>query len=830
MTSLHKRFTPIPRHGRGAGSPRGLTTALGTITLACGLVVMVGWQTHTRTLVEWVSSSTAMQYNSAVGFALCGAGIVALAWGHGRSAALLGSGAGLLGLGSLVAYLLGLDLGIDQLLITPYFAAGAPGPDRMAPNTALCFVLAGAALLLLSGVVRVKQRPLVLGLLGAVIVALGTVAGFGYLVSMSTAYRWGTLTAMAAQTALLFMLLGSGLIAAAWRASRTDAAGAPGWLAALVGAGTASATLLLWQALIAEAPPAGMGAVLPYVTLAGGLLMAAVLVCAVQSGQIARRQARLAAQANQALKTEIVERRRVEQERDRQLDLIQAITSNLGEGVYAVDRAGCVTWINPMAQRLLGWTEAELLGQNMHELIHCQRADGTRELANVCPLLAVIQSGAVMQHDADIVTRQDGSLLPVAYTASPIVTDGRISGAVLVFRDIGERKRVEAEVYRAKEAAEQANRAKSEFLSRMSHELRTPLNSILGFAQLLEMQELTADQRESVHFIRTGGRHLLQLINEVLDIARIEAGRLSLSPEPMAVAELLAECLSLVQPLAAARQVQLATDLPDGCRQHVLADRQRLQQVLLNLLSNAVKYNRPDGTVDLLAAPAPGQRLRIGVRDTGLGIPPEHLRRLFTPFDRLGVEQGSVEGTGLGLALSRGLLEAMEGTLTVESTVGSGSIFWLELPIVESPLARLGRAEEAIGVTSYDSGQVYRVLYIEDNLANLALIERLLAHRPGVKLLAAMQGQLGVELAQQQPPNLILLDLHLPDMSGDEVLQRLRAAPATRQIPVVVMSADATPRRIAQLRAAGVRDYLSKPIDVPRFLAVTDAILQEGAS
>ncbi len=377
--------------------------------------------------------------------------------------------------------------------------------------------------------------------------------------------------------------------------------------------------------------------------------------------------------------------------------------------------------------------------------------------------------------------------------------------------------------------AETASRAKSEFLSRMSHELRTPLNSILGFAQVLEMDSLGPEQCESVGYIVKGGRHLLRLIDEVLDIARIEAGRLAIPPEPVPVRDIVREALDLVTPIAAEGHISLLDDSACGAPgEHVLADGQRLKQVLLNLLSNAIKYNRKGGTVTLSCARTAAGRLRIKVSDTGRGLPPDALERLFTPFERLGADQAGIEGTGLGLALSKRLVEAMGGTLGVESTLGRGSAFWVELTLAESPVDRLPR--DGQGPVSPASpaapSQGGIVLYVEDNLSNVQLIKRLLAHRPGVRLLPVMQGRLALDLASQHNPDLILLDLQLPDIPGDEVLRRLRETPETRHIPVIVISADATPGQTERLRTAGAWQYLTKPLDVKKFLSLLDEALK----
>jgi signal transduction histidine kinase/ActR/RegA family two-component response regulator len=378
--------------------------------------------------------------------------------------------------------------------------------------------------------------------------------------------------------------------------------------------------------------------------------------------------------------------------------------------------------------------------------------------------------------------------------------------------EVTERRRAEA-------AAEAANRAKSEFLSRMSHELRTPLNGILGFGQLLELEVKTPEERESVEHILKGGRHLLGLINEVLDIARIEAGKLSISLEPVLAQDVLGAALDLVRPHAAARRVSLPEPAPGD--RYVKADRQRLQQVLLNLLSNAIKYNRDGGRVRVSCDETAAGSVRIAVSDTGAGITPELLGRLFTPFERLGADQGGIEGTGLGLALSKRLVEAMGGTLTVMSTPGEGSTFTVELPSAVGPTVPLTGVDAGAG-EDHPATTHGTVLYIEDNVSNLRLLERVMSRRPGVTLLSAMQGTRGIELAQDHGPQLILLDLHLPDLPGAEVLRRLRDDPRTRAIPVVILSADATPGQITRLVAQGARSYLTKPLDVTALLALVD--------
>jgi signal transduction histidine kinase/CheY-like chemotaxis protein len=384
------------------------------------------------------------------------------------------------------------------------------------------------------------------------------------------------------------------------------------------------------------------------------------------------------------------------------------------------------------------------------------------------------------------------------------------------------------ELQRAREIADEANTSKNEFLSRMSHELRTPLNAVLGFAQLLELDDERIDRPEAVAHILKGGRHLLGLIDEVLDISRIEAGRLDLSSEAVLVTAVVSDALDLVRPLAADKSIHVVAEAAGDV--YVFADRQRLLQVLLNLLANAVKYNRTGGSVAVSCEQPDPARLRINITDTGPGIRPDQLDMLFTPFERLGAEQTGVEGTGIGLALSRRLAEAMGGTVDVSSVPGQGSTFWVELPVVEGPVERYERLNggaAAAEVTPEAWGRKV-VLHIEDNLSNLKLVERVLAQRASVDVIAAMQGSLGLQLAREHHPVLILLDLHLPDMGGDRVLHQLREDPATASIPVIVVSADATAGQIQRILTAGASAYLTKPLDVRELLRLLDEALAES--
>lgn len=389
-----------------------------------------------------------------------------------------------------------------------------------------------------------------------------------------------------------------------------------------------------------------------------------------------------------------------------------------------------------------------------------------------------------------------------------------------------ETRRLHLQLRARNESLERANRAKSEFLSRMSHELRTPLNSILGFAQLLALSELTPLHQENVQHILKGGYHLLELINEVLDLARIDAGRLGLSIEPVRVEQAIAECLNLVRPLAAARNITFRAELAEAGALDVLADRQRLKQVLLNLLSNAIKFNRDDGLVALTCRRSGSDRVLIEVADTGPGIDDNGLRKIFTPFERLNADQNAIAGTGLGLSLSKRMIEAMGGSIGVTSEPGAGSRFHFELALSERPSAV--KQDEDLATSSdprRDKSIAGTVLYVEDNPANLRLMAEIMARCARIHFLEAPRGELGLALARTHQPDWILLDLHLPDMRGEEVLRDLKRDPRTAAIPVTILSADATAGHSDHLRGLGAREYLAKPIDVRQVMELLESTL-----
>ncbi len=502
---------------------------------------------------------------------------------------------------------------------------------------------------------------------------------------------------------------------------------------------------------------------------------------------------------------------------DEQLRILSLAVKQSPSSIVITDTAGQIEYVNEKFTQVTGYSREEALGENPRIL----KSEGTPQEVHK-DMWATITGGREWRGEIRN-RKKNGEHYWESASISPILDEeGNITHFVAIKEDITKQKQTALALLEAKEEAERANQAKSEFLSRMSHELRTPLNSILGFAQLLETdpsQPLTELQDESVSQILKAGNHLLALINEILDLARIESGRLTLSMESVELGPLVEEVMALIDPLAEQYGIAVKDNTAPHYHTSVVADRTRLKQVLLNLLSNAVKYNRENGSVTIDCEYIEDKRLRIRAVDTGPGISLDQENALFEPFNRLGADQTPVEGTGIGLAICKRLIDMMGGTIGVESTPGEGSCFYIDLDLAKHAPLVMDPPTIGLNTAPLDPvGRAYTVLYIEDNPANLELVRHALSREPDIELKTALDAQSGIDLARADRPDLILLDINLPGMDGYEALNYLLADERTRDIPVIAVSASAMPADIHKGMNSGFANYLTKPLDLPLLL------------
>ncbi|HWW06787.1 PAS domain S-box protein [Collimonas sp.] len=519
--------------------------------------------------------------------------------------------------------------------------------------------------------------------------------------------------------------------------------------------------------------------------------------------------------------------------RDQQFYTRSLIESNI-DALMTTDPRGIISDVNQQMEALTGCTRDELIGAPFKNYF----TDPERAEAAIN---RVLHEGKVTNYELTAHAR-DGTETVVSYNATTFHNrDNKLQGVFAAARDVTDRKQFEhklqennVELENAKAAAEKANLAKSDFLSSMSHELRTPLNAVLGFAQLMasDIPPPSSAQKLSIDQILQAGWYLLRLINEILDLAMIESGKVTLSQESMSLTEVIQDCQAMIEPQAQKRGVEMTFPLLDSLF-YVHADRTRVKQVMVNLLSNAIKYNRAEGKVVVKCEMSGKDRVRVSVTDTGAGLTPEQLAQLFQPFNRLGQESSIEEGTGIGLVVTKQLVELMGGVIGVESKVGVGSVFWVELPASSAPELAFDSIDK-IDVDKMDHVTVHAqqsqrtLLYVEDNPANLVLVEQLIARRGDLKLLTAINGHLGIQMARAHQPDVILMDINLPGISGYGVLKVLHEDAATAHIPIMALSANAVPRDIQKGMDAGFFRYLTKPIEVVEFMDALDVALRHA--
>jgi PAS domain S-box-containing protein len=507
----------------------------------------------------------------------------------------------------------------------------------------------------------------------------------------------------------------------------------------------------------------------------------------------------------------------------------RSLIESIIDALITTDPQGVISDVNEQTEALMGRSRDELIGTPFRNYFT------DPERAQRC-IERVLSELKLTNYELTAET-PDRRQTIVSCNATPFYDrDRRLCGVIASARDVTERKRLDGalqdsnqELNGARITAERANLAKSDFLSSMSHELRSPLNAILGFAQLMDsgLPAPTVAQKDSIDQILQAGWYLLELINEVLDLSLIESGKVSLSLEPVSLAEVLADCQAMIEPQARSGGIRISFSLPDTAVS-VRADRTRLKQIFVNLLSNAIKYNRVGGSVDVTCGAGAGGRLRVSFQDTGEGLSADKQAHLFEAFNRLGQEGGVEQGTGIGLVVCKRLVALMGGEIGVDSTVGVGSLFWVEMGAAQALTAPARTPAGATAPLTAPAAGLHRhtVLCVEDNGANLKLVAQLVARRPDIHLLSARDGRRGIEIARESLPDVILMDINLPGISGLAALRILAGDAATAHIPVVALSANAMPRDIEKGLQAGFFRYLTKPIKVNEFMDTLDQALK----
>lgn len=517
--------------------------------------------------------------------------------------------------------------------------------------------------------------------------------------------------------------------------------------------------------------------------------------------------------------------------------LQNAILTSANFSIIATDEHGVIQLFNVGAERMLGYRADEMVNKISPSDIHDPEEVAARAASLSLELGTPIAAGfealsfKASREIEDIYELtyicKDGSRFPAIVSVTALRGPTAIIGYLLIGTDNSARKRVESELREAMAIADKANRAKSDFLSGMSHELRTPLNAILGFTQLLESGSPvpTPTQKRSIDQILKAGWYLLELINEILDLALIESGKVTLSNEPVSLAEVLEECRAMVEPQARSRGIAMSFPVI-ASPLFITADRTRLKQVFINLLFNAIKYNQPHGTVTVDTARVAGGAVRVSVTDTGVGLGAEQLSQLFQPFNRLGREGGAEEGTGMGLVVTKRLVGLMGGEVGVASALGEGSVFWVEFAATGAPQFAAAAPDHSTAVAEVPDGAMLRtVLYVEDNPANLELVGQLIARRSDLRMLSAADARLGIQYARALQPDVILMDINLPGMSGIDAMKMLRGDKVTAHIPIIALSSNAMPRDIQGAMAAGFFNYITKPIMVSQFMEALEVAL-----
>gem|GEM_PF-942431 len=674
------------------GNPSRLVALVaGALSLLVGAMVLFGWYSHNIFLIQISPAFAPMQYNTALGFCLSGIGVVAFFFRKHQVTMVSGGLVGLIGAVTLIQYMSGMNLGIDELFMDHYITLKTSNPGRMAPNTALCFVLVGAALVAIGRAPNAFVYNLAGGILGTLVLALGTVAYSGYFFHLEAAYGWGRMTSMAVHSAVAFMVIGGGLMAAAWIREGGERHLFPRWFSGALVIGVITVTIALQQAMSfnfeesAGASPHTRDLAQSLI-LAFGVLLGAALGLSAYLTQDAHDRMRLLQDTKQDYRR---------------------LLNSVAEGIYGLDIEGRCTICNPACIKMLGYErEEELLGLRLHNIIHHTHEDGTPYPEEDCHIISAFKEGESVHNDTEVFWRKDGTRFPVEYWSYPLWKDAELVGAVVTFIDITERQEAVKMVVQAKEEAERADKAKSEFLASMSHELRTPLNAILGFAQMMQLDPkhpLTPSQNEHIECIVSGGNHLLLLVNDILDLARIDANQNPLYLKTTNVNAIVAECVTFTTNLGKPRDIKIIDQIADGLPVSIRTDPIRFKQIVLNLLSNAIKFNKDGGTVTITGRETADSFYHLAITDTGVGISEDNFHRVFKMFNRFGEDaMVAQDGTGIGLTVTKKLVEQLSGQIGFESKKDHGTTFWFELPLSSNEEVLIWANNLQIGVDAID--------------------------------------------------------------------------------------------------------------------------------
>lgn len=829
-----------------------------SLALLLGAVVLVGWYAKIPALIQILPTLVPMQYNTALAFLLVGVSLFFLIYSRPKIALIFGIAVSVIGFLTLFEYVSGLSLGIDQLFMHHYITVETSHPGRMAPNTALCFFFSGFTLILGALFRRFAQRELLLTLLSTLIILLGAIALFGYIVALPTTYGWGNLTSMSVHTAIGFIAVGSGLLFHSLAEySRLKSKSQP-FVPVLTFFIAVTLMIISWQVLIGIQHADIKDAVIETQALIKQDIELKIKKQMDAINQVAKHQdgykkinvlahfpdyyAGIAIlNSKRATKWLKIPSKNLDQEQllsitkqqlgklsdNKIFNILPIIKPANGKNIFAItqrlvekgkDTRFLVGYI--YFHNLLDTILPHMVKSNWVIALHYKRQTVYLSRSKLNQMIRKRWGQTTNLQIKHPIWQMEiwpsKEIIDTVYSWAPTVifVIGIIISLMLALL-----LQMWHSLRMARELADQANKAKSRFLSSMSHELRTPLNAAMGYAQLLEYDDtLTPQQKSNASLIRSANKHLLSLINDVLDLAKIESGRVELSIESVALNDVMTECQSLVKPYLERYQVTLAYDADVNAPVVIKADYFRLKQIILNLLTNAMKYNRKNGTVTVFTEPGRSGFIRIGIKDTGKGISAKQKEAMFRPFQRLGAERSNIEGTGIGLVITKNLIEMLNGTIVVESIENVGSVFWVELPIASEEDKKHASSvhNQAIkAMSKKDLSARKKILLVEDNPANQAIVIQQLQYLKYEADVAA-NGEEGYQAWKSGDYGMILMDCNMPVMDGYEATKMIRRDEygTDKHVPIIAFTANAYKEELHETVTAGMDDYLVKPVEL----------------